>query len=136
MEKLSTYTNLTQARKLKKLGLKSETSDLLWIYKPVNRYELKEKCWESVSRDIPCWSVGALAKLLPNSIDYNGVQYFRKSDFDHIFYVAGYWNGGYHYSAFKSTDKLKFEDPTFKHVYNTVVWLLENNLIDEKYINK
>ena len=124
------YTTIEQSKKLLELGLSPESADMYYGYQkekpellPFQDTEVKFLC-------VPCWSVGSLIKLLPSSIvDKKGTQYVRYSDFDHIEYLTGYWDGGYHFKAFSEfTDNQSLMDI----LYKCVVWLLENDYIKKK----
>ena len=121
------FTSMEQSKKLSELGLKSDSADLMYfllkrenllyskcpVYIPVGR-NLKE------TKDIPCWSIGVLLKLIPN--------YSLRKMGDRLLINF--------YSAPRIT-------PTPTHViddcvdeldavYQMVCWLLQNNYIKTK----
>lgn len=136
------YTSLEQSRWLLYFGLDPETADMKypWVYEDVKgefkQHYKKYPCdmHENYADFIPCWSVGALIKLLPSSIvDKKGTKYIKYSDFEHVEYLAGYWDHGYHYKAFSEFT----HDQTLVDVlYKCVEWLLENNYIKSKVSDK
>lgn len=111
------YTNIKQSKKLLELGLSPKSADMFYQWIP---YGDSGCC-------MPCWSVGALIKLLPSSIvDKKGVKYIRCSDFAHVEYLAGYWDRGYHYKIFS---EFTHNQSLVDVLYKCVKWLLENNYI-------
>ena len=107
------YTSIEQSKKLLKLGLNPESSDM--------------EC------GIPCWSVGALFEILPDEIKAKNdigeyVYTFRMMDKRTIEYGCyinkfdDYWKPMISYAG----------DDFLDVCYNMVVWLLENGYIKIK----
>ena len=127
------YTSLEKSKRLFDLGLDPNTADMCWGIddKTLHYNNTPYNCaWNGYTAKeyyIPCWSMEALINLLPTSItDKKGTQYTRFSDFDHIEYLSGYWDGGYHYKAFS---EFTFDQTLIDVLYKCVIWLLENNYI-------
>ncbi len=124
MATIKSFTSLEQSKKLLELGLRPQTADMYWDYDentqslseamaiPIyeGSWELHHKNW---SKDIPCWSVGALLELMPM---VNGRE-------PHLIWTKGTYTCFY-YCGHKTTKETMIEA-----VYNMVIWLLENNYI-------
>jgi len=128
------YTSLEKSKRLFDLGLDPNTADMCWgIDSETSHYNNSPYpcAWSGYTAKefyIPCWSVDALIKLLPRSIVDNDSKqfYIRHSDFDHIEYLSGYWNGHYHHKGFS---EFAVSQPLIDVLYKCVVWLLENDYI-------
>ena len=138
------YTSIEQSKKLLELGLKPETADMYYfldptpvgnIYSPVVIFiekHLKSRMPEYNKGDIPCWSVGALIKVLPHDIVYQ-TKLFEPT---HCGLNLSKTGVGYASSIDRYPDRsfnqCWTENPDLiDALYNCIVWLLEN-----KYIKK
>lgn len=117
---MENYTTIEQSKKLLKLGLNSETADCNWEHAP--GYENHEGnitgFWDDPewgqscdSKDLPCWSFGALLKIIPN------YQLQTQS--------KGF---GILFSCRKELKIIEANTP-FEAAYNMVCWLLETGYI-------
>ena len=130
------YTSIKQSVKLLGLGLDPSSSDMCWEYMencdgnfPYYSHPECHKAEEE--NDIPCWSVGALMKILPNEYPYNTC----------IYYTSGGWCcdinaeqepevDGMHYEYPKEL-AVFYNDNIVDSLYEMVCWLLENGYIDK-----
>ena len=91
MEKIKSYTDIEQSKKLAEI-LPLETADGFWEYhdkwysegdewegyedypraEPYFEYTRKENEWKEDKSDVPCWSLAVLLKLLPQKIEHEG----------------------------------------------------------------
>lgn len=78
------YTTIEQSKELLKLGLPSETADLLYLFNPHNDFgvfgipSVKDGCIKSDIEDeqsIPCWTLDALLMVLQKANVWVCVQY-------------------------------------------------------------
>ena len=102
------YTNIEQSKHLVELGLDRSTADMHWFNGQVyvgQHYE-----------NLPCWSIGALIQLIPNSVFYEGILHFwyvcRTGDFYQVVGLGPVTHGS-----------------LLDVLYQLVCWLLENNYI-------
>lgn len=119
------YTSIEQSKKLLELGLNPESADM--CYQSVTKYDYSGGYWEPTIKgsaldinyedDIPCWSVGALLKLISN---YS----LRKMG-------SKYWITFYNAPKISPTPTHVIDDCNneIEAVYEMVVWLLENGYI-------
>jgi len=125
------YTSIEQSKKLLELGLNPESADMLYqsltgdTYPEVIRVNLSSKHWGILYPDtyIPCWSLGALLELMPETIILDEHVAFGK-----LKRVNAIWNVYY-----ESNFSYREEDSSelIKAVYSMICWLLEFG-----YINK
>lgn len=121
------YTSIKQSVKLLGLGLDPSSSDMCWEHMENCDgnfpYYSRPECHKAEEEnDIPCWSVGALMKVMPQTnkfhtkvdIEFNRVT-FEPCDDDII-----QDESTFHYSDGASL---------IESCYNMVCWLLENNYI-------
>ena len=125
---MNNYTTIEQSKKLLELGLNPETADMNYNIDFVHKFgeSFQEfPSYEKVSDfDIPCWSLGALRKLLPMGIRYNG----RTSFFSCHNREDGTWVYRY---VFENDRSCCYHTGTdLNACFDTVVWLLTtlNNL--------
>ena len=121
------YTSIEQSKKLLELGLSPESADMRWTpcqdeYKKwfvaenkriVLNYD-KKHC-------VPCWSIGALLKLIPKHPKFNTA--LRIVDRETIIW------------AFECHAISEYEfsgSSDLECLYNAIVWMLENNYINLK----
>lgn len=146
------YTTVEQSKKLLELGLSPESADMVWgsvCYEgsPENGDENGWNCYldpstnhfyyadllESYSYDgdnekkypsIPCWSVGALRRLLPLGIKKNAQTYLfsnhNREDGSFV-YLYGIDNNVY----------IQSTGSDINACYEIMCWLLENNYIEK-----
>lgn len=127
------YTTISQSKKLLSLGLSPETSDM--IYSMVNGRSTPFIRLEKINEldelhDVPCWSVGALIKLLPHDIVYQ-TKLFEPT---HCMLNLSKTGVGYSSSIDRYPDRsfnqCWMENPDLVDaLYNCMVWLLENNYL-------
>ena len=124
------YTSIEQSKKLLELGLSPESADMCYSNEAefIGKVEYTEHPYlllnddELSETDLPCWSVGALLEVMPQTnkfhtkvdIEFNRVT-FEPCDDDII-----QDENTFHYSDGKTL---------IEAVYNMIVWLLENNYI-------
>ena len=121
-------TSIEQSKKLLEAGLDPQTADMHYIIKTVNHssYEKyvvivgKIPTQESIIKRIPCWSLGALIELVPESINENTKSYcqleFSKKS------IAYHHIDGSIIIGF-------LKDNLIDAVYFMILFLLENNYI-------
>ena len=142
------YTTIKQSKKLLELGLSPESADMVYIMfdgKPLDDdaklstvFESKDHkwywidfidgSWDICEEDIPCWSLGALLKLMPTSIEE-----VKNHKVDLIFghpkdkWCATYfdWTGLQHGHSTAG-------DTPLEAAYNMVCWLLENAFLKKE----
>ena len=121
------YTSIKQSKHLLKLGLNPESADMYWFRDNTEVPQVfpKDMMHNSVSVTYPCWSVGALIKLLPGDIYYNNVHCMNMLSA----------NGVGYYSPYKPDEQRAAsitwgENPDLVDaLYNCIVWFLENKYI-------
>lgn len=125
------YTSIEQSKKLLELGLDANTADM--FYSIITSITTDEQIigripmlkWDNMSSltYIPCWSVGALLKLLPDILiegkAYCPVLYKANQ------YVITYQHGNI---VFRSLYKMDLIDS----LVSMIIWLLENNHIKKE----
>ena len=120
-------TTIKQSKKLLKLGLNPNTSDMYWRdWKRMTKDISISHVGKASKEDLPAWSLSAMIYLLPRKIKYNNIECLRFLDLDRIQYLGAYYHGGYNLCAFSTCSS---DVPFIDHVYKTIVWLLENNYI-------
>lgn len=134
------YTSIEQSRKLLELGLDPKTSDCNWQHAP--GYENDEGkitgFWNDPewgqsgdSKDLPCWSLGALLELMPPYL----FEFERGIDLNIYRNLNGKgWHVSYMPNNTESLLKDRFRQinngkTPIEAAYNMVVWLLENGYI-------
>lgn len=69
---MKSYTDIEQSKKLAEI-LPIESADMCYrivVYNPNDTHEYQPYCFVStLESDIPCWSLAALLKVLPHSLD-------------------------------------------------------------------
>ena len=124
------YTTIEQSKKLVELGLNPETADMFYSRRPTGKSEYSvfpdfkpEGRLEVFTKvDLPCWSVGALMKLI------NGI---ITEDAGLLSFML--WN---HYEGWSIQCELLGYNhscsTSLETVYDTVIWLLENGYIKKE----
>ena len=127
------YTNIDQSNHLKELGLNPETADFVYMFLGCSMYfqkdtntncifKLRTKYDARASRDkdnIPCWSVGALMKIIP-----------KKNDSTPALYYGDYSGEDFINKWFCSCgENCCGGDSPLDACYNLVVYLLENGYL-------
>lgn len=142
------YTSIEQSKKLLSLGLSPETADMVYLkYADSNNSTLRfEGAAPMVLMDIPideidyetlpCWSLGALLEMMPKediNIPITDEDFVDCPPRECWFFLETctwsneyLWFGGFVDSAHCHKPSFMSND-VFEVVYNTVVWLLENN---------
>ena len=128
------YTSIEQSKKLLELGLSPESADMAYIENPIGEfkpvaYTPKETI---VARDArgndaiiyPCWSVGALWKLMPNIRTEYGIIRPKSVKESSKHYPFRYYYETLHYTDICSTP--------IEAAFNMIVWLIENNYIKKE----
>lgn len=126
------YTNKVQALNLVDLGLDKDTADMWYDY------DLISERWDvhlgnppsgHITCIVPCWSLGALIKLLPDTILYQKVECFLEFNKDYVEYSGSTFDGEWTEQPWyiSTDDESKFD--MFRLIYETVCWLIK-----EKYI--
>ena len=120
------YTSIAQSKKLLELDLNPKTSDCNWQHTPgYENYEGKitgfwdEPEWgqSGDSKDLPCWSLGALLDIInSNNLVYD-ISNDKNREFEILVYKADYIN-----------QEVKFHH-TEHTIVDMIIWLLENNYI-------
>lgn len=117
------YTSIEQSEKLLKLGLNSETADMCY-QRDGNKAELGFNAVAyKAAKDygvlyIPCWSTGALLKILQNNYTYC-------KDYWIDLWISGIWIG----KNEKTIKKFRFNNDTITPFYEVICWMLENHYI-------
>lgn len=146
------YTSIEQSKKLIEAGLDPETADMwyaerytghhkpngLWYTNEEPFYYLsllqpsKGNCSIDVIKDIPCWSIGALLGIVPQSIMGGRFNFFlEKTDGDNYFV-------GYYDTENDSVEDMKYF-VTFcgmslvDMLCKLVCWILENGKRNNKH---
>ena len=127
------YTSIEQSKKLLELGLNSESADMWWLYvtaqgkhiammyeEPDPHYLARMESYGIQDAAIPCWSLGALLKVMPKSIVVGGRNYFS--------YIATLDTISYGDTEGYMTIKFSY-DSLFESCFQMVIWLLENGFI-------
>ena len=125
------YTSIEQSKKLLRLGLTRVSADLAWIDKPSTM--LPEKITdcpehpiildielESILPEdilIPCWSVTALLRLIPNGV---------LAHIEEDGYTLWYCNTTHYGEDFFNYDG-HYTDSPIDAVMEIIVWLIKNN---------
>ena len=118
-------TTFAQSKKLRELGLSDDCADMYITFgKSVHRIKGET---EGEKVKMPSWSLSVLLDMLPESVIYNNTLCVLQMDRHRIQYLGSWFKTGYTYTAFSSCDD---EKPLFEHVYNAIVWLLENKLLN------
>lgn len=134
------YTTIEQSKKLLELGLNPKTSDCNWQHAPgYENYEGKiTGFWDDPewgqsgdSKDLPCWSLGALLDVMPKIIykehDMFGWDLYPTNKNIRLAYIK-YGNVNtpdYQEIVFHEIN----EKTPIEAIYSMVVWLLENEYI-------
>ena len=140
---------IEQSKKLLKLGLNPETSDMIHICSIIHGKENgfldvvpKESILyamhttiEEKEKSIPCWSLGALLEVMPEQIIYSDFKpfplgLFKGNKEEHSKY-------GHYWIQYFATDSGGAHIQTNGHspieaAYSMVVWLLENGYIKKE----
>lgn len=125
------YTSIEQSKKLIELGLSPKTSDCNWQHAPgYENYEGEitgfwdEPEWgqSGDSKDLPCWSLGALLKLLREYNDCNKLDIFSNRSQKWQITIS------YYDVVWKEHEEININ--LLEAAYDTVVWLLENGYIE------
>ena len=129
------YTTIEQSKKLLGLGLYPKTSDCSWKHAPgyenykgeiTGFWDEPEWGQSGDSKDLPCWSLGALLELMPKikeDEDDGGCYPTLCKGFD-----TDMWHCVYR-STLHITDWYEF---SIDAAFEMVVWLLENGYIKTK----
>lgn len=129
------YTSIEQSKKLLELGLDSESADMIYMMGVSDIPYCKHRNDPEGINNIPCWSVGALMDVMPESITYSDFKPFPlglfKGDKEKHSKYGHYWiqyfnpeHGGAHVQTNGYTP--------IEAAYNMIVWLLENNYIKKE----
>lgn len=117
------YTTPEQSKKLLELGLNPESADLYYLVITDDEYSDYPKASdkETILRELPCWSLGALIDLMPYEIKEDGDTYRLLITHKLAQYprLTTLWPSLYNSHA----------DSTFEAAYNMMVWLLENKYL-------
>lgn len=122
------YTTIEQSNRLLELGLDPKTSDCNWQHAPgYENYDGKiTGFWDDPewgqsgdSKDLPCWSLGALLELIPDIPDCTIL--FAKSECEYGMCITPLDSG-------LALNEIEANNP-FEVVYNMIVWLIENGYI-------
>ena len=142
------YTSIEQSKRLLELGLSPESADMFYLIEnfvsqPIIKVGVgynKEEEDECNNDDftpeyIPCWSLGALLAIMPESIPHKDSLKIPERK---------YWCYGWKltpntllYECYIAADRVltetfisfHYEKSPIEAAYNMVVWLLENNYI-------
>lgn len=103
------YTSFEQSQHLIELGLDKSTADMYWSNNRPN-------IGQPISETLPCWSIGALIQIIPNSVYYDNILHFwhisRTGDFYQIVGLGPISHGS-----------------LLDVLYQLICWLLENKYI-------
>lgn len=129
------YTSVEQSKKLMGMGLKPESADLKFKYdfcehqhseKPTN---IIIPTWDDpYNKDIPCWSVEKLLKLIPKNI--------KESYVSNCWEILPCYDGNFilNYITMKGDIIYSAKGDSLADVcYDIMIWLLEKGYI--KYIS-
>jgi len=124
------YTSKEQSKKLVELGLNPETADMFYSRRPTGNSEYStfpdfkpEGRLEVFTKvDLPCWSLGALLEVIPDSIKDRELL-IHKTPYQNTMM----WEIGYGYNEIDN----RISKSLLNAVYNTVIWLLENGHLKE-----
>lgn len=125
------YTTIEQSKKLVEAGLDSNTADMFYVQKqgiPI----IMNECF-SIELDLPCWSIGALIELMPAYITTN---YTIGSNLFIQRVGNSYGESGFRI-YYKLDENAAYTDFITSYdyknlidaVFETILWLLENNYI-------
>ena len=113
------YTTVEQSKKLVELGLNPDTADMFYSRRPTGKsdysifpdFKSEGRLEVFTKVDLPCWSLGALLKLIPN--------YQLQTQDKGVGILFG------------CRKELKIIEASTANeaVYNMVIWLLENGYI-------
>ena len=123
---MNNYTTIEQSKHLLELGLKYNTADM---YYPCEGVKPKVGVAMMLSDNIPCWSVGTLLELMPDIIDHRLVGHRLTIDRE-----GKYFNVSYDSIMTKEPVILYAESNLLDAVYQMMVYLLKNNLLQNNYI--
>lgn len=125
MTSVKHYTTIEQSKKLLELGMNPESADMLWEQHTFDRSPyVTVKPWTTKGKSIgahiiPCWSLGALLKLIDGIITEDGG-----------LFSFMLWN---HYNGWSIQCELLDYNHScstpIEAVYSMVVYLLENGFI-------
>ena len=120
------YTSIEESKKLIELGLNRDTADLVYQFNFLIEENDDQPNFVSGSlhdtplENIPCWSIGALLKVMPKCIVVEHRNYFS--------YIVCLDTVSYEDT--KGNVIIRFHyDTLFDSIYAIVVWLLENNYV-------
>ena len=123
------YTTIEQSKKLVELGLNPESADMGWNVfvddstrcLPINDWDLS-KNGEGGTEFIPCWSLGALIKLMPSLISHG--------QYDSTLVIYKYGEFRVCYQNMHHLDEVWYiKECLLDAVFEMVCWLLENGYI-------
>lgn len=125
------YTSIEQSKKLLELGLNPESADM--YYEDDISVEIGHPWHE---QHIPCWSVGALMKLLPSEIS-TGDEWHNKYQidirkYDRTFYQIAFGNDRGLSGSWHDRISTKECDNLLDACFNMICWLLENGYIKKE----
>lgn len=129
------WTTLEEAKKLVDAGLDPNTADMYYIKEPFMQIELHtriDKFAEKIGgypiekeNHYPCWSLGALLKLIPKNIKVNDESFQFYMSYDN----TNKWSSVYESAFFKRRFFCSVFPNQMELLINVILWLLHNNHI-------
>ena len=115
------WTTIKESQALIKAGLNPNTADMYWPdWKRMPDSIAYPRCGIAFKRDLPCWSFGALWKLLPKDIDGYSLEAFKSYTSEE---VVAYSDEGWAVNLRFASDNL------MESVVKMVLWCLSNGYI-------
>ena len=119
------WTTLEEAQKLIEAGLDPETADMYYVKLGANEYSLRpfsEPNWDRQQGvDKPCWSLGALFRLIPNHFKFK--TFIREISGDQITFA--FWCQAIETPEFTGTTDIEL-------ACKLIVWLLKEGYLNPK----
>lgn len=132
------WTTIEEAKQLVEAGLDPNTADMsynLVVFKVINGNPSEDWLLQPFPLDknrpqkqLPCWSLGALEKLIPDDIEVNDVTFFYHASYNGI----RKWSSSYTDEDLHRLILFNSFPRRIEMLVQTVLFLLENNHIKKQ----
>lgn len=132
-------TTKEQSERLLALGLKNETADCCWEYKPKHladtNYDWVVTTHSPIGTDIPAWSRHKLLEMLPTKLEYYGVELVVTKH--SAYYQNWYWGpDGEPRWICIGNGKAGTSDNIYEHIVSVIEWLINKGYFNKEYLEE